>query len=250
MSTNTIVPAASFKPANRINTSLTASLERRLLQHLAAHTPRRITSDHLTLLALISQLAAGIFYALSRSHPLALLAVNICIALNWLGDSLDGTLARFRCHERPRFGFYVDHITDLFGATALLTGLAFSGFAHPLTCAAMLIGFLLLSAESFLATHTLARFELSQFLLGPTELRLLLVAANVAIFRSPNAHIPFAHFPFLHIHAGRILLFDLGGIIGSICMLALTLTLAARHTAQLYRDEPLPRTAAISSLSS
>jgi phosphatidylglycerophosphate synthase len=230
MSTPTLT--RPFTPALRINRSLTAALERRLLESLARHTPRRITSDHLTALGLAAQIAAGAFYALAHTHRLALLAVNACILLNWIGDSLDGTLARVRHMQRPRFGFYVDHITDLLGATALLTGLALSGLAHPLTCAAMLIGFLLLSAESFLATHTLARFELSQLLLGPTELRLLLIAANLALLRSPYANL-------LH---HRILLFDLGGVIGSLCMLALTLTLAARHTAQLYREEPLPST--------
>ena len=219
-----------YTPALRINRSLTATLERRLLEHLAAHTPRAITSDHLTLLGLSAQIAAGVFYALSRTHALALLAVNLCIVLNWLGDSLDGTLARVRHKQRPRFGFYVDHITDLFGATALLAGLALSALAHPLTAAAMLIGFLLLSAESFLATHTLARFQLSQFLFGPTELRLLLIAANIAILRSPYAHI-------LH---HRFLLFDLGGLIGAACMIALAITLTLRHTAHLFRAEPLP----------
>lgn len=229
MSTNSLTP--TFIPANRINRSLTASAEKRLLEALARHTPREITSDHLTLLGLTAQLFAGTFYALSHTHPFALLAVNVCIVLNWLGDSLDGTLARVRQRQRPRFGFYLDHITDLFGTTALLTGLAFSGLAHPLIAAAMLIGFLLLSAESFLAAHTLARFELSQFLFGPTELRILLIAGNFALLHSPYAHI-FGH---------RILLFDLGGSIGALSMLTFTVTLAARHTAQLFRDEPLPR---------
>jgi len=227
MPTDTLT--ATFTPALRINRSLSATHERRLLEALARHTPRRITSDHLTLLGLTAQLFAGVFYAVAHTHPLALLAVNACIVLNWLGDSLDGTLDRVRRQQRPRFGFYVDHITDLFGATALLTGLAISGLAHPLTAAAMLIGFLLLSAESFLATHTLARFELSQFLLGPTELRLLLILGNLFLLHNPYAHI-------LH---HRILLFDLGGLIGATCMLALTVTLALRHTTQLFRDEPL-----------
>jgi phosphatidylglycerophosphate synthase len=221
----------TFTPALRINRSLTASAEKRLLEHLAHHTPRAITSDHLTLLGLSAQIAAGLFYALSRTHPLALLAVNLCIVLNWLGDSLDGTVARVRHQQRPRFGFYVDHITDLFGATALLTGLAVSGFAHWPIALAMLIGFLLLSAESFLATHTLARFELSQLLFGPTELRLLLILGNLALLRSPYAHL-LGH---------RVLLFDLGGLIGALCMFALAITLALRHTAQLFREEPLPR---------
>src|SRR5581483_5260757 len=224
----------SYTPALRINRSLTATVERRLLEHLARHTPRAITSDHLTLLGLSAQLAAGAFYALSRTHPLALLAVNACIILNWLGDSLDGTLARVRHQQRPRFGFYVDHITDLFGATALLAGLAVSGLAHPLTAAAMLIGFLLLSAESFLATHTLARFELSQFLFGPTELRLLLITGTLFLLPSPSAPIPYLPGP-----AHSILFFDLGGLIGAFCMIALAITLTVRHTAQLFREEPL-----------
>jgi archaetidylinositol phosphate synthase len=232
MATPTITTTTpTFTPALRINRSLTASAEKRLLEFLAHHTPRVITSDHLTLLGLTAQIAAGLFYALSRTHALFLLAANLCITLNWLGDSLDGTLARVRHQQRPRYGFYVDHITDLFGATALLTGLALSGFAHWPIALAMLIGFLLLSSESFLATHTLARFELSQFLFGPTELRLLLIIGNLFLLRDPYAHI-LGH---------RILLFDLGGSIGALCMFVLVGILAYRHTAQLFREEPLPR---------
>src|ERR1700761_7191682 len=222
----TSLTATTFTPALRINRSLTASAEKRLLEFLARHTPRAITSDHLTLLGLSAQIAAGIFYALSRTHSLLLLAVNACILLNWLGDSLDGTLARVRHQQRPRFGFYVDHITDLFGATALLTGLALSGFAHWPVALAMLVGFLLLSAESFLATHTLSRFEMSQFLFGPTALRLLLIIANL-----------FAPIPYLPGPAHRILLFDLGGSIGALCMFALAIALAIRHTTQLFHEE-------------
>ena len=229
MATPTLAHAPTFTPALRINRSLTASAEKRLLEFLAHHTPRAITSDHLTLLGLTAQIAAGAFYALSRTHALFLLAVNLCIVLNWLGDSLDGTLARVRHQQRPRFGFYVDHITDLFGATALLAGLALSGYAHWPIALAMLTAFLLLSAESFLATHTLARFELSQFLFGPTELRILLILANLALLHSPYAHI------LRH----RILLFDLGGSIGALSMFALVIILAVRHTAQLFREEPL-----------
>jgi archaetidylinositol phosphate synthase len=232
MATPTITTTTpTFTPALRINRSLTASAEKRLLEFLAHHTPRVVTSDHLTLLGLTAQIAAGLFYALSRTHALFLLAANLCITLNWLGDSLDGTLARVRRQQRPRYGFYVDHITDLFGATALLTGLALSGFAHWPIALAMLIGFLLLSSESFLATHTLARFELSQFLFGPTELRLLLIIGNLFLLRDPYAHI-LGH---------RILLFDLGGSIGALCMFVLVGILAYRHTAQLFREEPLPR---------
>lgn len=219
-----------FSSARRVHGSLTASVERRLLEYLARRAPARLTSDQLTILGLSAQIGAGLFYALSGKHPLALLAASGCIALNWLGDSLDGTLARVRHQQRPRFGFYVDHVTDIFGVTAMLGGLALSGMAHPLIAAAMLVGFLLLSSESFLAAHTLARFELSQGLFGPTELRLLLIGGNLALLRSP----------FANILGHRVLLFDLGGAVGAVCMLALAIRLGVRHTAELFRAEPLP----------
>lgn len=232
MSTSSTVSrlADGFASARRINVSLTAALEKRALLWMAQRAPAWLTSDQLTLLGLAAQIAAGIFYALARYDRRALLAVIACIALNWLGDSLDGTLARVRGQERPRYGFYVDHIVDLFGALALMLGLACSGLAHWPIALAMLLAFLLLSAESYLATYTLSRFQLSQGLFGPTELRLLLILGNLALLRSPYASL-LGH---------RVLLLDIAGLIASVCMLALAVLLAARHTAQLYREEPLP----------
>jgi len=224
------MPTAAFKPALRINEALTASLEKRVLQFMAQHAPRWLTSDQLTLLGLCAQIAAGIFYALARYNRAALIGVILCLILNWFGDSMDGTLARVRQQQRPRFGFYVDHIIDVFGAIALMSGLALSGFVHWQIAIAMLIAFLLLSAESYLATYTLSRFELSQGLFGPTEIRLLLIIGNLALLRSPYSTV------FHH----KLLLFDLGGAIATICMFFIAIVLTARHTAQLYREEPLP----------
>jgi phosphatidylglycerophosphate synthase len=230
MSTTPLTPATTFTSARRINQSLTASLEKRALEYMASHAPRWLTSDQLTLLGFMAQLAAGIFYALSRFNRYALLLVNLCILLNWFGDSMDGTLARVRHQQRPRFGFYVDHIIDILGAIALMGGLALSGLAHWPIALAMLLAFLLLSAESYLATYTLSRFQLSQGLFGPTELRILLILGNLALLRSPYAHI-LGH---------TVLLFDLGGLIATLCMFSTAFLLIARHTAQLYREEPLP----------
>ena len=221
--------AAAFTPALRVNEALTASLEKRALQWMATRAPLWLTSDQLTLLGLSAQIAAGVGYALARTHRFALLMVVLCIALNWLGDSLDGTLARVRCQQRPRYGFYVDHMVDVFGAVALMGGLALSGYLHWETAAAMLIAFLLLSAESYLATYTLSRFELSQGIFGPTEIRILLVIGTLALLRSPYATL-FGH---------RMLLFDLGGAIAAVCMVATAVRLTVSHTAQLYREEPL-----------
>jgi phosphatidylglycerophosphate synthase len=220
----------TFQSARRVNQSLTAQIEKRALLWMAERAPAWLTSDQLTVLALSAQIGAGVFYALSRYNRYALLLVIFCLALNWLGDSLDGTLARVRHQQRPRYGFYVDHVVDVFGAIALMCGLACSGFLHWQTAIAMLIAFLLLASESYLATYTLSCFELSQGIFGPTEIRILLIAGNLALLRSPYATL-FGH---------RVLLFDLGGAIAAVGMFAMAIWVTARHTVQLYRQEPLP----------
>jgi phosphatidylglycerophosphate synthase len=197
---------------------------------MATRAPKWVSSDQLTILGLCAQVAAGIFYALSRFNRYALLLVIVCIALNWLGDSLDGTLARVRNQQRPRYGFYVDHMVDIFGAVALMCGLACSGFLHWQIAIAMLVAFLILSSESYLATYTLSCFELSQGIFGPTEVRILLVIGNLALLHNPYATL-FGH---------TMLLFDLGGTIAAAAMFAMAILVAIRHTAQLYRQEPLP----------
>jgi archaetidylinositol phosphate synthase len=221
---------AAFRPARRVNQSLTAGLEKRALVWMAERSPRWVSSDQLTLLGLAAQFGAGLCYAAARFDRRALLLVILFLALNWLGDSLDGTLARVRHQERPRFGFYVDHIVDIFGAVALMCGLGCSGLLHWPIAIAMLIAFLVLSAESYLATYTLSCFQLSQGFFGPTEIRILLAAGNLAALRSPWSTL-FGH---------RFLLFDLGGTIAAVAMVAIALVVAARHTGVLYRQEPLP----------
>ena len=221
---------AVFTTARRVNLALTASLEKRALVWMAERAPAWVTSDGLTLLGLGAQIGAGVCYALARFDRRALLLVIVCIALNWLGDSLDGTLARVRDQQRPRYGFYVDHMVDVFGAVALMGGLACSGVVHWQTAAAMLVAFLALASESYLATYTVGRFELSQGMFGPTEIRLLLIAGNAALLRSPWATV-FGH---------RWLLFDVGGAMGAAAMLAMAVGVTVRHTAELYRQEPLP----------
>ena len=219
-----------FTSAHRVNRSLTAAAEKRALTWMAARAPRWLTSDQLTLLGLISQIAAGGFYVLAGYNKFCLVGVIACIVLNWFGDSMDGTLARVRNQQRPRYGFYVDHMVDIFGATALMCGLGFSSFIHWPVAIAMLIAFLLLSAESYLATYTLSCFQMSQGLFGPTEIRILLIAGNLALLRSPYSTV-LGH---------RFLLFDIGGVIATTGMFAMAIVTAIRHTAELYRQEPLP----------
>ncbi|MGA8742718.1 MAG: CDP-alcohol phosphatidyltransferase family protein, partial [Terracidiphilus sp.] len=115
-----------FASAHRINRSLTAAAEKRFLTWMAERAPRWVTSDRLTAMGFIAQIGAGVCYALSRYYDSGLVGVIVCLILNWFGDSMDGTLARVRNQQRPRYGFYVDHMVDIFGATALMCGLGFS----------------------------------------------------------------------------------------------------------------------------
>ena len=219
-----------FTTARRVNQSLTASIEKRALHWMAERAPKWVSSDQLTLMGFSAQVGAGICYALLRYNRYALLLVIVCLVLNWLGDSLDGTLARVRRQQRPRYGFYVDHMADIFGAVALMCGLGYSGLLHWQTAIAMLVAFLLLSSESYLATYTLSCFELSQGIFGPTEIRILLIIGNLALLHSPYATL-FGH---------KILLFDVGGTIAAAGMLVMAILVTLRHTAELYRQEPLP----------
>jgi archaetidylinositol phosphate synthase len=216
-----------FKNAKRFQESFLAGIEKRALVWMGERTPAWINADHLTILGFAAQVMAGVSYALSRWNRYWLLAVIGFLALNWLGDSLDGTLARVRQQQRPRYGFYVDHMVDSFGSLALMGGLAFSGYMHPLIAAGLLAGFLLLSIQSYLATYTLGEFRLSFWSFGPTELRLLLAVGNLALLRWPT------------VLKEHYRLFDVGGVIGLVGMAAMAIFFTARNTIRLYREEPI-----------
>src|SRR4029450_5267365 len=174
----------NFKDAKREQTSILAPLERAALRGLARRVPAWVNSDHLSLLGLVAMFLAGAFYAASGQNPLLLHAVNVCIFLNWFGDSLDGTLARFRDRQRPRYGFYVDHIIDTFGTMFLILGLAISGFMTERVAAAVLVVFLMLAINSYLAAYALGIFKISHGKLGPTEIRLVLIIGNLFLLHS------------------------------------------------------------------
>ena len=149
------------------------------------------------------------------------------LALNWFGDSLDGTLARVRDCQRPRYGFYVDHILDAIGMSVLMTGMAFSGYISPSVAAVFLIAYLLLSIEIYLATYTIGTFHLSYWSFGPTELRILLLIGNLFALRRPDAVV-----------AGHdFLLFDIGFSIGACALAAILVQACVKHTRDLYRQE-------------
>ncbi len=213
----------------RIYGGLLAAPEKKALLWLARRTPRWIRSDHLTLLGLVSMLIAGAgFWAASRNKS-ALFLVVVALATNWLGDSLDGTLARVRNCQRPRYGYYVDHVIDLFGTAALLAGMAFSGYMHPALALALLAAFALVEAEVFLATHVQQIFRLSCFGFGPTELRVVLAAGTLYLL----------HDPWIRLGGrGPFLLFDAGAVVAIAGLFGAFVYSAIRNTRLLYQAEP------------
>lgn len=218
-------PNAGFRSATRIHGSFLAAAEKRALIWMAERMPPAINSDHLTAIGFAAQLATGVCYALAARDRRMLLAVILCLALNWFGDSLDGTLARVRQQQRPRYGFYVDHMIDSIGATAMMVGLALSGYMHPVIAIGLLIAFLLLSIQSYLATYTIGEFHLSFWRFGPTELRILLAIGNLALFK------------WAWVIHGRYRLFDIGGAIGLVGMSLMLIVSTLKNTLRLYREE-------------
>jgi archaetidylinositol phosphate synthase len=227
MSHTTALPAAVHRRDHR---SLLAAVEKRALVWIARRLPQRISSDHLSALGLLSMAAAGASFSAFRITPWAALAVLVSLTANWFGDSLDGTVARVRGHERPRYGFYVDHAIDLAGSALLLAGLACSGLMSPLLAMTLLAAYLLVSGESYLATHAAGVFRMSFLGFGPTELRIILAIGALKVVESP----------WVRIAASDVRLFDVGGIVAIVGLVATFVFTAIQNTRDLYRAEPLP----------
>ena len=212
----------------REHRSILAASEKRLLIFIAERLPGAINSDHLTTLALAAMGMAGAAFAAARWDRRALWLVVVALALNWFGDSLDGTLARVRRAERPRYGFYVDHVLDIAGTTLLFGGLACSPFVTPAIALALLIAYLLVAGEVFLATAVHGVFRMSVGGIGPTELRIILAAGAIALLRDP------------HVSIGplTVRLFDVGGAVAAAGLLAAFAVAVVKNTRALAVAEP------------
>jgi phosphatidylglycerophosphate synthase len=209
--------------------SLLAAQEKRLLIWIAERLPLWMNSDHLSALGLLSMVAAGAAFFAAQWHPsLWLPLVVLFLALNWFGDSLDGTVARVRNQQRPRYGFYVDHVIDLAGTACLFAGLGASGFMSALVATLVVAGFFLVSAEAFLATHVRGVFKMAFAGVGPTELRLLIAAGAVALLNGPFVALPLV---------GHLRLFDVGGVIGAIGMAGAFIATSTVNVRALYLEE-------------
>jgi phosphatidylglycerophosphate synthase len=178
-------------------------------------------------------MGAGAAFATITTSPWCAVGVAAALALNWFGDSLDGTVARVRKHQRPNYGYYVDHVVDLAGTAALVGGMGASGAMTPAIAIGVLAAYFVVSAESYLATHTVGVFRISFAGVGPTELRILLTIGATTVSVHPLASI-----------AGRhVLLLDAGGVCAIVGLTVAFIASAVRNTQALYALEPLPRSA-------
>jgi archaetidylinositol phosphate synthase len=213
--------------AVRLHTSVLADVEKRLLIWMAKRLPAWMNSDHLTTLATLAMVAAGAcFWIGGRALPF----VIFLLVVNWFGDSLDGTLARVRRQERPRYGYYVDHVLDAVGFAALIGGLALGGHMTPLIALGFLCAYFLLLIEIALGAQARGTFRLAFWRIGPTELRILLSVGVLQLMRSDTVAL-FGH---------RWLLFDVGCAAGIAGLLITFVVSAVRNGAALYQEERLP----------
>jgi phosphatidylglycerophosphate synthase len=225
----TEMESRTFKDATRIQLSLLAPLEKKCLIWLARRLPSWIHSDHLTSLGFVAMFLAGLSYWLARWNRLALLLATFWLVINWFGDSLDGTLARVRNRQRPRYGFYVDHVIDTFGALFLIAGMALSGYMSWPIALGLLIAFFMLSIEVYLATYTLGAFRLAFCGVSPTEMRLLIAVGNVTLL----------FHPIVYVRGQPYRLFDVAGVVAIVVMGLVLIASVVRNTITLYRAERL-----------
>jgi archaetidylinositol phosphate synthase len=213
----------------RQHNSMLAASEKRVLVWIAARLPRWISPDHLSALGLAAMAGAGMSFYIAQVDPVAGASlVVLCLLLNWFGDSLDGTVARVRNQQRPRYGYYVDHVIDLTGTALLFAGLAASGFMTPVIATLVVAAFFLVSAETYLATHARGVFKMAFLGVGPTELRILMAAGAIALITTPTVNV---------IAVGTVRLWDLGGVIGAIGMAGTFLISSMQNTRALYLEE-------------
>jgi phosphatidylglycerophosphate synthase len=209
--------------------------ERWALPRMAARLPGWVVPDHLTVLGLIASTTVGVAYALTNLNEKWLWLASAALVVNWFGDSLDGTLARYRKTERPRYGYYLDHLTDAYSTLAIALGLGFSPYMLLAVGLAIGLAYLLLSINVYLETHVFAEFRFSYGNLGPTEVRLILIALNtVALTLGP--------LPFGVLGVGATV-FDIAGLAAASAMIGMLLIRALANLRVLARLEPPRRSA-------
>lgn len=174
----------------RVNESLLGPLEKPLLLWLARQTPDRIGSDTMTLTGIVGTGIIMVGYALSHLHPGFLWLASAGFAINWFGDSMDGTLARYRNAERPKYGFFVDHLVDAGSQVVIFVGMGLSPYVQLDYACLALAGYLLLSIYAYVTAFITGEFRISYIKLGPTEMRVIAIMLNSGVFFFGNPVLP------------------------------------------------------------
>lgn len=216
--------------AEREPTFLLAKPEKRLLRRIAARLPRWILPDDLTALGVLAAFGICAAYALSNDSLVWLWVASGLLVVHWLGDSLDGTLARVRGIERPKYGFYLDHLVDAVSTAAIGIGLGLSPFMLLSVGTVVVVAYLMLSINVYLESYALGRFSIGYGLIGPTELRLILMALNTALALHLGLDFTIGHL--------NMTVFDLVGLGLAGTMIALLAARVARNLRDLAKDEP------------
>jgi phosphatidylglycerophosphate synthase len=214
----------------REKTFLLAGVEQRALQWLAPRLPARVMPDHLTALGVLAALGIAVAYVLSNSDPVWLLVATALLVVHWFGDSLDGTLARFRRTERPTYGYYLDHLVDGFATAAIGIGLGLSSHMLLATGLFIVIAYLLLSINTYLETSAFGVFQLGYGRVGPTEARVGLAALNVAMFAGATLDTT--------VFGVDVSVLDIAGLTIAAGMVAMLVARAAKNLRVLAEREP------------
>ncbi len=171
-----------IKEHKRVNDILLGPLERPALQWLAAHQPEWVTPDIMTVTGIMGALVITLGYGLSRFNPAFLWLSTLGFIINWFGDSLDGTLARYRHIERPKYGFYIDHVTDVLTEIIIILGLGLTNYIKFSVASMCCIAYIAMSVLVYVRMNVMGEFKISYGKLGPTEVRLLAILLNIAMF--------------------------------------------------------------------
>ena len=220
----------STNDAPRDKKFLLAEPEARVLEWIARRLPGRVKPDHLTGLGVIAAFGIAAAYLLSNNDPVWLWAASGLLIVHWLGDSLDGTLARVRRSERPTYGYYLDHLVDAVATAVIGIGLGLSPYMLVATGLAIVVAYLVLSINTYLETYAFGRFQLGYGRLGPTEARVGLIGLNTLLAMGVG----------LGFEAGGlgVTVLDLIGIGASSVMIVALTVRAARNLRALAEREP------------
>ncbi len=184
-----------------------ADFERRLLERLARRVPRGLRANHFTALGMVGAAGAGVAYALAQYSPAWLWLASVMLAVHWLGDSLDGTLARVRGAERPKYGFYLDHVMGALSVVLVGVGIGLSGYINPLLALGLVVAYLAMAVNVYLESTVFGVATVEYGRLGPTEVRLVLILVNTILALGVRPAVRVANWTVAVVLAGMVLVF-------------------------------------------